>query len=731
MDLRLALRDAFFISKSKSFILRRKTVKNSLRKIILLLACILSLMLCFAACDKLVPGDSIGQSGTLGNQGGDTGSGNNDSGNNDSGNNDSGNKHTHTPAPAVRENEKAATCIQEGSYDEVIYCSDKTCKSEISRVTKTIEKTAHTPAAAVRENEVEATCTDDGNYEEVVYCKNCEYEFSRETKRINATGQHNYVDLICTVCNGKKQSEGLQFASNGDGTCYVSEIGNCTDTNIVIPVTSPKGNTVMGIGDNAFRSCWALESVVIPDSVTSIGEYAFYNCSALKSIVIPDGVTDIGSWAFSYCSALTSIDIPNSVTSIGEYAFYDCSVLTSIEMPDSIISIGDNVFSSCSALKSIVIPDGVTDIGSWAFSYCSTLTSIDIPNSVTSIGDNAFSGCSALTSIRMPDSIISIGDNMFSGCLALVSIEVAENNIAYKSVDGSLYTKDGKALIQYAIGKTNTSFAIPDGVTRIGSHAFSGCLALASIDIPNSITSIGSHAFSVCSALTSIDIPDSVTEIGKYAFSGCSALVSIDIPNSVTSIGDNVFSSCSALKGIVIPDGVTIIGDNAFEDCTSLTSIEIPNSVTSIGDNAFSRCSALGNIEVAENNIAYKSVDGNLYTKDGKALIQYAIGKTNTSFAIPDGVTRIGSWTFFDCSALESIVIGDSVTSIGDLAFYYFSSLKEVYYTGSEEEWAKISIGRYNDELRYATRYYYSETAPTDDGNYWHYGESGEIVIWE
>ena len=78
-------------------------------------------------------------------------------------------------------------------------------------------------------------------------------------------------------------------------------------------------------------------------------------------------------------------------------------------------------------------------------------------------------------------------------------------------------------------------------------------------------------------------------------------------------------------------------------------------------------------------------------------------------------------------------MIGDSVTSIGNSAFYG-SSLTSVYYKGTAEEWAEISISSYNAPLTNATRYYYIENEadlPTDGGNYWHYDENGEVVVWK
>ena len=101
------------------------------------------------------------------------------------------------------------------------------------------------------------------------------------------------------------------------------------------------------------------------------------------------------------------------------------------------------------------------------------------------------------------------------------------------------------------------------------------------------------------------------------------------------------------LTSIVIPDSVTSIGSDVFYGCSSLTSVIIPDSVTSIGDDAFNSCSRL------------------------------------TSVVIPDSVTSIGYWAFYGCSAL-----------------------KNVYYTGSEEEWKAITIGSYNYNLTNATIHY-------------------------
>ena len=170
---------------------------------------------------------------------------------------------------------------------------------------------------------------------------------------------------------------GVQYSSNGDGTCYVcGTIGTFKNAEIAISERSPSGDLVTSIGDSAFKRCTGLMSIFVPDSVATIGDSAFGQCTGLTSIVIPDNVTTIGDSAFSYCHKLTSIKIPENIKSIGEFAFYNCDGLTSIKLPDGVTNIENSLFRSCSKLAEIVIPNSVTSIGTDAFYECVALTSI-------------------------------------------------------------------------------------------------------------------------------------------------------------------------------------------------------------------------------------------------------------------------------------------------------------------------------------------------------------------
>ena len=404
------------------------------------------------------------------------------------------------------------------------------------------------------------------------------------------------------------------------------------------------GNGVIEIGDQAFSSCKLLSNIKIGNSVKIIEDCAF-EFTPITSIVIPDSVEFIGCEAFFCCKSLTNVVIGKAVSYVHVGAFLDCpnieyteyenglylgnednpyhllnSVidntvssfkinektkaitgnafnncisLESITIPNGVTCIGWHLFQYCSSLKNVVIPNSVTRIDESAFDYCTSLTSIVLPQGVTDIGSSAFSSCIKLESINIPAAVTNIGSYALSGCTSLKEIIVDENNVYYKSIDGSLYTKDGKTLIRYVPKENATTYVIPNGVTCIDVSAFSGCKALVEVTIPQSVTKIERGAFSGCTSLASIVIPNSVTSIGSSAFSGCTSLESIVIPNGITEIEGFVFNGCTSLKSVIIPNSVTSIGDRAFMDCTSLTRIVIPESVESIKIWAFRDCTSL------------------------------------------------------------------------------------------------------------------------------------------
>lgn len=157
-----------------------------------------------------------------------------------------------------------------------------------------------------------------------------------------------------------------------------------------------------------------------------------------------------------------------------------------------------------------------------------------------------------------------------------------------------------------------------------------------------------------------------VTAIGNSAFYNCQSLTLVNIPDSVTSIGVSAFSNCPSLTSMTIPNSVTTIGTYAFNRCTNLTSVSIPNSVTAIGNYAFSGCSKLNAVHITDLaswcEIRFNGLSANpLYYAENL----YINGVLATEITIPDSVTTIRNYAFYNCHNLTSVTIPDSVTSIG------------------------------------------------------------------
>lgn len=443
---------------------------------------------------------------------------------------------------------------------------------------------------------------------------------------------------------------------------------------LTIP-SSINGQTVVGIGYNAFRQRTGITLVELPDTVTLIEDGAFSDCTNLSSINLPNGLQAIGDGAFYRCAKLTSVTIPASILYLGTTAFQGCSALTdltisyslsqiqilsdtfrdcvslrNVTIPGSVTAIGDRAFYGCLNLSSVWLQSGVEQLGAEVFQNCYSLSSVTLSSTLKSIGRRAFGDCANLPSIHIGGQVTSIGSEAFLGCSSLSSITVHAANTQYSGLDGALLNKSQTQLLVVPAGKSG-AYTVPWGVSSI-SGAFRGCSELESITLPPTVS--GSVYLRDCTGLTSATVPDQLSlslpssatlGVLKYTYNENAGVMTI---TAYEQSSGQAFSV--NIPGFIYGFPVTGIGDHAFQ-WTQLTSVTTPASVTNIGNYAFAG-TPLKTATIASGNIGSGAFESSQLT----------------TINLGNGVTGIGDYAFKG-TQLTSVTISASVTSIGTDSF--------------------------------------------------------------
>ncbi len=335
------------------------------------------------------------------------------------------------------------------------------------------------------------------------------------------------------------------------------------------------------------------------------------------------------------------------------------------------------------------------------------VSKVNWPSSLRVIGKNAFSGVEFDT-LTLPASLERIYEDAFTDCTIgtlriecnlpyeqvvymmwgnnnIGAFEAPEDHPLFTTIDGVLYTKDGKTLLDYPQTREDTHFDVPEGVENIAYNAFYND-NLISVSLPGSIKTIGQYAFGDCDNLTTVELSEGIETIGEWAFYKCENLTSMTLPDGLKTIEMNAFHECAKLKTISIPESVTEIRESAFAFsglksvtipkgvttierytfclCRELEEVILHDGITTIGNNAFSSCKKLTSITLPEN-----------LETIGEEAFQ---GSEITSITIPENVVSIGEEAFYSCIKLENITLNKGLKSIGDKAFSQCDGLTEV-----------------------------------------------------
>ena len=214
---------------------------------------------------------------------------------------------------------------------------------------------------------------------------------------------------------------------------------------------------------------------------------------------------------------------------------------------------------------------------------------------------------------------------------------------------------------------------IKKGVTAIADFAFKGCKKLKEIILPSTLKKIGACAFEGC-PIKNITIPKSVKSIEPGAFAG-SSIKSITIPKTVKKLGEGVFGNCKKLESITMPGNIGVIkyeipdyeyqpGSFLGRKCNSLKKVKF---TTALNINMLKRVGRSGGFEVLANDPKYKSVNGLLYSKDGKTLLRIPLGRKRVVISDKCTIVTAGSYgyeMYFMDSTMSEIVFPKTVKKI-------------------------------------------------------------------
>ena len=355
------------------------------------------------------------------------------------------------------------------------------------------------------------------------------------------------------------------------------------------------------------------------------------------------------------------------IKEIESYAFEGNESIKTLSTSENIEKIGDRAFANCTNLESGVSTETVKRIEDYAFYGCTSLKEFTMHEGLEYIGEKAF-GYTQLSTLILPDSVTEFGWDPFIYCEKLEKVVLGDGMTEVVS-----YMFDDCPLL--------TDITWGENIEVIKDHAFQNT-SIEVLDLPDSVTRIADCAFYECESLKEIVLHEGLEYIGARAF-GYAPISTLTIPDSVTEFGWDPFIYCGKLEKVVLGDGMTEVVSYMFDDCPLLTDITWGENIEVIKDHAFQNTS----IEVLD---------------------------------LPDSVTRIEDCAFYECDKLYDVTLRNNLEEIGERAFDKCDLLERIFYKGTPSDWESIEIG-YTESVLGTTPYFYSETRPNIEGDYWYY----------
>ncbi|MBE6134347.1 MAG: hypothetical protein E7178_06770 [Erysipelotrichaceae bacterium] len=436
------------------------------------------------------------------------------------------------------------------------------------------------------------------------------------SKSGNASNIHIYLDSIDEWIN----MEGREYLQK-DGVkiyLYDKESGELiSDINIDNKYTSLPTN-LFGCVMNNFENV-TLPFIGTTDGTGNLITLGIHN--AIKTLIVLEGATIVPSHIYgSYSSYIKTINLPDSITRIEDEAFYDCSNINSIVIPSNVNYIGKGAFKNCYNLSEITILSDKIDAYNDEVFYNTKISAIDIPNNIKTIGNSAFKNTS-LTSINIPSNVTSIGASAFENCANLQQITFGENS---------------------------------------------------------SLNSIGNKAFAYLPLLTEINIPNTVETFGNAIFDNDKSLASITIPK-VGFKDSQYYYGFGYLFGRTSFEGSTICTSRVIDskDVGTETRYYLPTSFKTLNING-PKPFLIGDAFRGINTIETVNIQVALSEPLPSSAFSGMDGVKHINFIVPQTITIIRPYTFYDCNCLQSFILPSSIHQIEKKAFFGCISLSNV-----------------------------------------------------
>lgn len=430
----------------------------------------------------------------------------------------------------------------------------------------------------------------------------------------------------------------------------------------------------------------------------------------IKKVIIKKGVTSVSYEAFALCKNLNSVTIPSTVKTIGIRSFYGTKI-SKITVPSKTKTIGQGAFGSCKSLKTIVMP------GDFKLKF-----EEDTDDKLWYVASDQ----SAVDTITF-NTKIKLANVSY---LSANNLVVAKNDPSYQSIEGVIYTKDGKGIVR--VPQKRTELKIKEGCTEFNMQSvlynstdsegdeFNNCSKLKKIVIPSSVKSINKTKYKTDRAdacdmhVDTIEIapkdfdanslyalgsslgknitieslmkllPDQITykdhmyitkDHGLLKYDGKDA--NVEIPEEITWIAPEAFYRNETLKNVKLPSKITTIEENTFYGCSELEAVVIPDQVTMIGKSAFDECTVL------------KSVT---FGKSLKVIKDHAFASVNIrNFTIPSGIQKIETGAFAGINQIGTVTFEGSTKYVATDAFMNSTGIKLVYKKGIKEAQTELS----------------------------------------